>query len=233
LMDSHNRQHNYLRISLTEKCNLRCKYCTYCMPKDGVELTPQQKLLSNEEILTLARLFVKEGVTKIRLTGGEPMVRMDLPHIIAELNNLKKIGLQNIGMTTNGLTLQRKLPVLKDAGLDAINVSLDTLNPQRFEFITRRRGWDRVMNGIISAIEIGIPTINCVVMNGVNEDEICDFVQLSKDLAVDVRFIEYMPFDGNKWNEKKMVSYQSMLQTIQERFPDVQRLEEEPNHTSK
>ncbi|XP_078491305.1 uncharacterized protein LOC100183279 isoform X1 [Ciona intestinalis] len=237
LMDTFNRKHTYLRISLTEKCNLRC---TYCMPEEGIELTPTDSLLTTEEILKLAQLFVKEGVTKIRLTGGEPLVRRDIAEIIGELNKLKSSdpnipGLESIGITTNGTTLKRKLPLLKEGGLDSINVSLDTLNPVRFELITRRRGWQRVMDGIMDAIDIGIPTvkINCVVMNGMNEDEICDFVELTKDVPVDVRFIEYMPFDGNKWNENKMVSYQSMLKTIQSQFPIIHRLEDDPNHTSK
>uniref|UniRef100_H2XNB1 Molybdenum cofactor biosynthesis protein 1 n=1 Tax=Ciona intestinalis TaxID=7719 RepID=H2XNB1_CIOIN len=229
LMDTFNRKHTYLRISLTEKCNLRC---TYCMPEEGIELTPTDNLLTTEEILKLAQLFVKEGVTKIRLTGGEPLVRRDIAEIIGNDPNIP--GLESIGITTNGTTLKRKLPLLKKGGLDSLNVSLDTLNPVRFELITRRRGWQRVMDGIMDAIDIGIPTvkINCVVMNGMNEDEICDFVELTRDIPVDVRFIEYMPFDGNKWNENKMVSYQK-LKTIQSQFPVLHRLEDDPNHTSK
>lgn len=142
LTDSFGRRHSYLRISLTEKCNLRCQYC---MPEEGVPLTPKAKLLTTEEILTLARLFVKEGVDKIRLTGGEPLIRPDVVDIVAQLHRLE--GLRTIGVTTNGINLARLLPSLQKAGLSAINISLDTLVPAKFEFIVRRKGdqmWHRV-----------------------------------------------------------------------------------------
>ncbi|XP_015685137.1 molybdenum cofactor biosynthesis protein 1-like, partial [Protobothrops mucrosquamatus] len=134
LTDSFGRQHNYLRISLTEKCNLRCQYC---MPEEGVQLTPKSELLSTQEIISLAKLFVKEGVDKIRLTGGEPLIRPDVVDIIAQLRKLE--GLKTISVTTNGINLARLLPRLKEAGLDAINISLDTLVPAKFEFIVRRK----------------------------------------------------------------------------------------------
>ncbi|XP_007436286.2 molybdenum cofactor biosynthesis protein 1-like, partial [Python bivittatus] len=135
LTDSFGRQHNYLRISLTEKCNLRCQYC---MPEEGVQLTPRSELLSTQEIITLAKLFVKEGVDKIRLTGGEPLIRPDVVDIIAQMRKLE--GLKTISVTTNGINLARLLPRLKEAGLDAINISLDTLVPAKYEFIVRRKG---------------------------------------------------------------------------------------------
>uniref|UniRef100_A0AAQ5BGK8 cyclic pyranopterin monophosphate synthase n=1 Tax=Homo sapiens TaxID=9606 RepID=A0AAQ5BGK8_HUMAN len=135
LTDSFGRQHSYLRISLTEKCNLRCQYC---MPEEGVPLTPKANLLTTEEILTLARLFVKEGIDKIRLTGGEPLIRPDVVDIVAQLQRLE--GLRTIGVTTNGINLARLLPQLQKAGLSAINISLDTLVPAKFEFIVRRKG---------------------------------------------------------------------------------------------
>ncbi|XP_052105869.1 molybdenum cofactor biosynthesis protein 1-like isoform X1 [Mytilus californianus] len=232
LTDKFGRHHTYLRISLTERCNLRCQYC---MPSDGVELTPKQKLLSTGEIIKLSELFVKEGIQKIRLTGGEPLVRSDLIEIIGALNDLRPHGLENIAMTTNGITLARKLPQLKANGLDSLNISLDTLIPAKFEFITRRKGWDRVMKGIDTAVELGYGPVkvNCVVMRGVNEEEICDFVALTENKNVDIRFIEYMPFDGNKWNFKKMVSYNDMLDIIKLKWPDIQRIQDRPNDTSK
>ncbi|CAK8680214.1 unnamed protein product [Clavelina lepadiformis] len=239
LMDKFNRKHTYLRISLTERCNLRCHYC---MPEDGVSLSPKERLLSTEEIVKVARIFVHQGVNKIRLTGGEPLIRPDLPDIIAELSKLKQVDasgnantLKTIGITTNAIVLAKKLPALKEAGLDSINVSLDTLNPLRFELITRRKGWDRVMRGIEQALEMGFfpVKINCVVMNGMNEDEICDFVKLTEKLAVDVRFIEYMPFDGNKWNKDKLVSYKNMLKTINGNFSNILKLTDSENDTSK
>ncbi|XP_047413379.1 molybdenum cofactor biosynthesis protein 1 isoform X1 [Sciurus carolinensis] len=230
LTDSFGRQHNYLRISLTEKCNLRCQYC---MPEEGVPLTPKADLLTTEEILTLARLFVKEGVDKIRLTGGEPLIRPDVVDIVAQLHRLE--GLQTIGITTNGINLVRLLPPLQKAGLTAINISLDTLVPAKFEFIVRRKGFHKVMEGIHKAIELGYNPVkvNCVVMRGLNEDELLDFVTLTQGLPLDVRFIEYMPFDGNKWNFKKMVSYKEMLDTIRQQWPELEKLPEEESSTAK
>ncbi|XP_014672360.1 PREDICTED: molybdenum cofactor biosynthesis protein 1-like [Priapulus caudatus] len=230
LTDSFGRQHDYLRVSLTERCNLRCQYC---MPEDGVELTPKKRLLSTEEVITISRVFVKEGVTKIRLTGGEPLVRKDIVDIVGELRKL--VGLEQIAMTTNAIVLKSRLPDLHRAGLTHLNISLDTLVPAKFEFISRRKGWSRVMDGIDAALAIGYSPVklNCVVMRGLNDDEICDFVDLTRAKDIDVRFIEYMPFNGNKWNDKKMVSYQEMLDLIRSRWPEVERLTDKPNDTSK
>ncbi|XP_037375555.1 molybdenum cofactor biosynthesis protein 1 isoform X3 [Talpa occidentalis] len=230
LTDSFGRQHSYLRISLTEKCNLRCQYC---MPEEGVPLTPKADLLTTEEILTLAQLFVKEGVDKIRLTGGEPLIRPDVVDIVAQLRQLE--GLRTIGVTTNGINLARLLPQLQKAGLTAINISLDTLVPAKFEFIVRRKGFHKVMEGIHKAIELGYSPVkvNCVVMRGLNEDELLDFVALTEGLPLDVRFIEYMPFDGNKWNFKKMVSYKEMLDTLRRRWPELEKLPKEESSTAK
>ena len=232
LTDNHKRFHNYLRISLSERCNLRCQYC---MPAKGVELTPSEKLLSTQEIVELSRMFVEQGVTKIRLTGGEPLVRKDIVDIIAELQKLKDCGLEYIAMTTNGLTLAKRVESLRAAGLDQINISLDTLVPAKFEFITRRKGWAQVMKGIDKALETGydLAKINCVVMKGLNEEEICDFVSLTEEKCVDVRFIEYMPFDGNKWSKGKFYPYEEMLKVIHERWPDLTRLKDHANDTSK
>ncbi|NXE73086.1 MOCS1 protein, partial [Cochlearius cochlearius] len=230
LTDSFGRQHNYLRISLTEKCNLRCQYC---MPEEGVQLTPKSELLTAQEIITLARLFVKEGVEKIRLTGGEPLIRPDVVDIVGQLYKLE--GLKTIAVTTNGINLARLLPRLKEAGLNAINISLDTLVPAKFEFIVRRKGFHKVMEGIHKATELGYRPVkvNCVVMRGFNEDELLGFVDFTKDLPLDVRFIEYMPFDGNKWNFKKMVSYKEMLDTIKQRWPELEKLPCEASSTAK
>uniref|UniRef100_A0A8B9SL28 Molybdenum cofactor biosynthesis protein 1 n=1 Tax=Anas platyrhynchos TaxID=8839 RepID=A0A8B9SL28_ANAPL len=230
LTDSFGRQHNYLRISLTEKCNLRCQYC---MPEEGVQLTPKSELLTAQEIITLARLFVKEGVEKIRLTGGEPLIRPDVVDIVGQLNKLE--GLKTIAITTNGINLARLLPRLKEAGVNAVNISLDTLVPAKYEFIVRRKGFHKVMEGIHKATELGYRPVkvNCVVMRGFNEDELLGFVEFTKDLPLDVRFIEYMPFDGNKWNFKKMVSYKEMLDTIKQRWPELEKLPCEASSTAK
>ncbi|XP_059557770.1 molybdenum cofactor biosynthesis protein 1 isoform X1 [Myotis daubentonii] len=203
------------------------------MPEEGVPLTPKADLLTTEEILTLARLFVKEGVDKIRLTGGEPLIRPDVVDIVAQLHRLE--GLRTIGVTTNGINLARLLPQLQKAGLSAINISLDTLVPAKFEFIVRRKGFHKVMEGIHKAIELGYSPVkvNCVVMRGLNEDELLDFVALTEGLPLDVRFIEYMPFDGNKWNVKKMVSYKEMLDTLRQQWPELEKLPEEESSTAK
>ncbi|RXI05483.1 hypothetical protein DVH24_006740 [Malus domestica] len=230
LIDSFGRLHTYLRISLTERCNLRCQYC---MPADGVELTPSPKLLSQTEILRLAKLFVSSGVDKIRLTGGEPTVRKDIEDICLNLSNLN--GLKTLAITTNGITLARKLPKLKECGLTALNISLDTLVPAKFEFMTRRKGHQRVMESINAAIELGYNPVkvNCVVMRGFNDDEICDFVELTRDKPINIRFIEFMPFDGNVWNVKKLVPYSEMLDTVVKRFAGLKRLKDHPTDTAK
>lgn len=150
LIDSFGRLHTYLRISLTERCNLRCHYC---MPAEGVELTPSSHLLSQDEIIRLANLFVTSGVDKIRLTGGEPTIRKDIEDICFQLSNLT--GLKTLAMTTNGIVLAKKLPKLKECGLSSINISLDTLVPAKFEFMTRRKGHERVMESINVAVELG------------------------------------------------------------------------------
>lgn len=150
LVDSFGRLHTYLRISLTERCNLRCQYC---MPAEGVELTPSARILSQNEIVRLANLFVSSGVDKIRLTGGEPSIRKDIEELCQRLSNLE--GLKTLAMTTNGITLSKKLPKLKEYGLNLVNISLDTLIPAKFEFMTRRRGHDRVIESINTAVDLG------------------------------------------------------------------------------
>lgn len=202
------------------------------MPADGVELSPKQHLLTTDEIVLIAKLFVQHGVKKIRLTGGEPTIRKDLSEIIARLKELP--GLENVGITTNALVLTRNLVQYQRAGLDAINISLDSLKAEKFEQITRRRGFDRVIAGIDLAVQLGFkPKVNCVVMKNFNEDEVCDFVEWTKDRAVDVRFIEYMPFSGNRWHNEKMLSYKEMLNMILEKFPNFHALPNGPNDTSK
>ncbi|KAL2234244.1 UNVERIFIED_CONTAM: GTP 3',8-cyclase, mitochondrial [Sesamum indicum] len=230
LADTFGRLHTYLRISLTERCNLRCQYC---MPAEGVELTPSPRLLSQNEIVRLANLFVSSGVTKIRLTGGEPTIRKDIEEICLQLSNLS--GLKTLAMTTNGITLANKLPRLKECGLSLLNISLDTLVPAKFEFMTRRKGHERVMKSIDAAVELGYNPVkvNCVVMRGFNDDEICDFVELTREKPVNVRFIEFMPFDGNVWNVKKLVPYSEMLDIVVKRFTGLQRIQDHPTETAK
>lgn len=229
LTDTFGRYHDYLRISLTERCNLRC---TYCMPEEGVQLTQNDKILTTDEIIYLAQLFVKQGVRKIRLTGGEPTVRKDLEQIIGRLKNID--GLESVTMTTNGLVLTRNLVKYQRAGLDGLNISLDTLQPEKYEKITRRKGWERVIAGIDLAIQLGYtPKVNCVAMKGFNEDEICDFVQFTQNRPVDIRFIEYMPFTGNKWDTMKLLSFKEMLELVKSKWSNFEALPNGPNDTSK
>lgn len=220
LTDTFGRRHTYLRISLTERCNLRC---LYCMPEEGVELTPGQQLLSTEEVLRLARLFVGAGVDKIRLTGGEPTLRSDLVELTRRLSSLP--GIKAVGLTSNGLTLGRKLDALKDAGLSLLNISLDTLQPERFVAMTRRQGHERVMACIWKAVQLGFDPVkvNVVVMRGVNDDEVPAFVELTRHAPLNVRFIEYMPFDGNVWSDSKMVPFRELLGSVEERFGALER----------
>jgi cyclic pyranopterin phosphate synthase len=171
------------------------------MPAEGVNLSASDKLLTTDEILRLARLFVSQGVTKIRLTGGEPTVRPDIIELVQGIGELKKHSLQNLGMTSNGIALKRKLPSLVAAGMDSLNISLDTLDKDKFEIITRRKGFERVLESVYQALDLGMPSvkINCVVIRGVNDREVSNFVALTKNLPVTIRFIEYMPFDGESY----------------------------------
>ncbi|ACY49093.1 GTP 3',8-cyclase MoaA [Rhodothermus marinus] len=216
LTDGFGRRHTYLRISLIEHCNLRCRYC---MPEEGLDWTPPEHLLTDEEIIRLARLFVSQGVTKIRLTGGEPLLRKGIERIVAELARLP--GLRALAMTTNGLLLPKKLDRLQAAGLTQLNISLDTLRPERFEILTRRKGFEQVLRAIDLAIARGYRPlkVNCVVLRGFNEDELLDFAAWTKDRPVEVRFIEFMPFDGNGWNDAQLVPAAEMRARIEARYP--------------
>ncbi|KAF3352806.1 hypothetical protein VdG1_08743 [Verticillium dahliae VDG1] len=186
LTDNFSRQHDYLRISVTERCNLRC---VYCMPEEGVPLSPSRDILTTPEIVMLSSVFVNQGVTKIRLTGGEPTVRRDIVPLVRQLGALRPHGLKELCLTTNGLSLHRKLDAMVEAGLTGINLSLDTLDPWQFQIMTRRNGFAAVRKTIDR-----------------------------------VRFIEYMPFDGNRWNEGKMLGYAEMLDVIRAAHPTVEKV---------
>lgn len=202
LFDRFGRSHTYLRISVIEKCNLRCRYC---MPEEGVPLLPKADLLSFEEIERLAALFVRLGVRKIRVTGGEPLVRRGIDDLVARLGRLKAAGLQRLAMTSNALLLRDHLAALRAGGLDAVNLSLDTLKPERFRAITLRDGCEETIAAIHAAVEAGFEAVkvNAVVMAGVNDDEIADLARtFARDLPIEMRYIEYMPFEGNHWGER-------------------------------
>ncbi|ODH46723.1 molybdenum cofactor biosynthesis protein A [Paracoccidioides brasiliensis] len=236
LTDTFNRQHDYLRISITERCNLRC---LYCMPEEGVPLSPPAHLLTTPEIVYLSSLFVSQGVTKIRLTGGEPTVRKDIVSILQQIGNLRRDGLRELCLTTNGISLHRKLDSMVEAGLTGVNLSLDTLDPFQFQIMTRRKGFEAVMKGIDRILEVnrlgaGIKLkINTVVMRGLNDRELLSFVELGREKPIEVRFIEYMPFDGNKWSQGKMLPYKEMLAIIREKYPNLEKVADHKNDTSK
>lgn len=205
------------------------------MPGEGITLSPDSQLLRKDEILRLARLFVSQGVTKIRLTGGEPTVRPDIIELVQQLGQLKQQGLQSIAMTSNGIALKRKLPALVEGGLDTLNISLDTMDPDLFQIMTRRKGFERVIDAIDCAVKLGVPhvKINTVVMRGINDHELLNFVAYTKDMPVNVRFIEYMPFDGNKWNKDKLVPYKEMTQRIESIYGRLYKLGDGMNDTTK
>ena len=230
LEDSFLRHHKYLRISLTERCNLRC---TYCMPSTGIDLTPSSKLLSKNEVITLASHFVSLGVNKIRLTGGEPTLRPDLMEVLKDLSPLRSRGLSTLALTTNGVLLGsgRLAQSLWEVGLDAINISLDTLQREKFSLISRRppSHWDATWSGIQTALSIGwgyTPQkplkINCVVQKGVNDDEAASLVEtLTRCLPIELRFIEFMPFCGNGWgNGELMVPSSDLLSSLRATLPN-------------
>jgi len=209
------------------------------MPEEGVELSPPARLLTSPEIVYLSSLFVSQGVTKIRLTGGEPTVRKDIVPLMQRIGQLRENGLRELCLTTNGISLHRKLDPMVEAGLTGVNLSLDTLDPFQFQIMTRRKGFDAVMTSIDRILEMnkvgaGIKLkINCVVMRGLNDREILPFVELGREMPIEVRFIEYMPFDGNKWSKGKMFPYEEMLAVIREKYPSLEKVVGHKNDTSK
>ncbi|RAI95145.1 GTP 3',8-cyclase MoaA [Algoriphagus yeomjeoni] len=229
LKDTFGRTHNYLRISLIEKCNLRCKYC---MPADGIPLSPKASLMSAEEILEFARIFVGLGVDKIRLTGGEPLLRKDINEI---LDGLSKLPV-DLSLTTNGLLIDRHVDNFKKLGVKNINFSLDTLREGRFFEITRRTGFEKTLDNFRLLHEEGFNLkINTVLVKGTNDDELVDLVNLTKDYNVSVRFIEFMPFDGNRWDRSKMVSEKEVLSQLGSHFgaEQISALPHETNFTAR
>lgn len=222
LVDSFGRVVRDLRISVTDRCNFRC---TYCMPEEGLKWLDRSEVLTYEEIERVARICVEQfGVDSLRLTGGEPTVRAHLPQLIAKLAALRlPDGTKpDIALTTNGATLRNVAGELRDAGLDRINVSLDSLKPERFFAMTRRDELHNVLAGIAEAQVAGFSPmkVNAVVERGTNDDEILDLVRYGRDNNVEVRFIEFMPLDAtNEWERNKVVSQDEIVATIAAEFP--------------
>ena len=226
IIDGFNRVHNYLRISMTDNCNLRC---FYCMPEEDYEFTPASRLMQPDEIESIAKIFVSQGVNKIRLTGGEPLVRKDAADIILRLSKLPV----NLTITTNGTRLHEFADLLKNAGVNSLNISLDTLNKEKFNLMTRRDQFERVYENIHLMMNRGFHVkVNMVVIKNLNHHEIIDFIKWTKDEPVHVRFIEFMPFTGNHWESEKVFTCQQILDTVSSEF-DVLPLEKEKNATAK
>ena len=215
LIDRFGRVHRDLRISVTDRCNFRC---TYCMPEEGMQWQERSNLLTFEEIERVARIMVERyGVDGIRLTGGEPLVRARLPLLVEKLAAL---GV-DLAMTTNGVSLPLVAAELKAAGLKRVNVSLDSFKRDRFLELTRRDDLDRVLAGVDAALEVGFDPvkINCVVMKGINDDEVLDFAEFGRKKGVLVRFIEFMPLDADEiWNNSLVLTQAEILKTLQAEY---------------
>ena len=228
LTDRFDRKHTYLRISLTERCNLRC---TYCMPAEGIALKAKQHLMTTDEIETIANTFVNHGVSKIRLTGGEPMVRKDFPEVVKRLSRLPI----DLHITSNGVLADKHIDLFKETGIKELTISLDTLCPKKFHTITRRNEFHKVWENIKLLQDSGIKVkLNIVLVKGFNDAEIIDFIALTKHQNITIRFIEFMPFDGNQWDKSKLVSEQFVLDTATYHYPlQLERLQDAPNDTSR
>lgn len=214
LIDGFGRKVDYLRVSVIDRCNLRC---CYCMPAEGVPLVPKAQILTFEEIVRFVQVAVSLGIRKVRVTGGEPLVRRDLPTLIRALSAVD--GVRDLSLTTNGILLGEQAAALRDAGLQRLNVSLDSLRPEVFAELTRRDVLSRVLGGLEAAAGAGFAPIkvNVVVLRGVNQDEILDFALLSKRFPYSVRFLEYMPLDGyGNWDRRKLVSGREIVATLAE-----------------
>ncbi len=216
LVDSFGRVHRDLRISVTDRCNFRC---TYCMPEEGMQWLPKAEVLTFEELERVARVLVeRHGIHSIRLTGGEPTVRAHLPVLVSKLAALPV----DLSLTTNGATLALVAPGLVAAGLQRVNVSLDSLRPERFAELTRRDQLDDVLDGIDAALEAGLTPVkvNVVVVRGVNDDELVDLARYGRERGVIVRFIEWMPIGaGDVWTNEQVVTHAEIIERIGAVFP--------------
>ncbi|MEZ4888197.1 MAG: GTP 3',8-cyclase MoaA [Chitinophagales bacterium] len=229
IYDNHKRPINYLRLAVTDRCNLRC---FYCMPEEGIDYVERKELMSYEEMLRLVSVMTQMGIDKVRITGGEPFLRKDMMPFLYSISQLQ--GLKKINITTNGTLTAPLIPELKKMGIHSINLSLDTLNRERFFEITRRDALPQVMETFEALLQHEITTkINAVVMEGKNTDDLIDMVELTKNHPVGVRFIEEMPFNGTgahyqtlQWNHIKI------LQHLQDHYPTLQKLPDPPSSTA-
>lgn len=217
MKDSFGRKINYLRISLTDRCNLRCQYC---MPEDGISKTTHDEILTLEETFEITEAFVGLGITKIRFTGGEPLARKGIVNLISRVSKLE--GVRDLSITTNGVLLKQYAKDFKEAGLSRVNISLDTLNPEKYKKITRGGNIKNVLDGIEEAKRVGLTPIkiNTVLIGGFNDDEIEDLVGLTMDEDIDLRFIELMPIgEASNWAKEKFVSNDLILEKMKDLIP--------------
>lgn len=229
LLDNHGRPINYLRLAVTDRCNLRCHYC---MPEHGLEWLSRTELLSYEEMLRLCRVLVELGIQKIRITGGEPFVRKDLMKLLTTLSRLS--GLQQIHLTTNGVATAPLVPELKKLGISSVNLSLDTLDRERFFQITRRDELPKVLDTMDALLHHDIPVkINAVVMGDQNTEDLIPLAQMTKNLPVDVRFIEEMPFNGGDHHNAYLTwDHRRILDTLRTEWPDLEKTPDPPFSTA-
>ncbi|PWN65943.1 GTP 3',8-cyclase MoaA [Chryseobacterium oncorhynchi] len=228
LTDQFGRTINYLRLAVVDRCNLRC---TYCMPENGLTWIKQEELMTDEEMLRLCSVFAELGVNKVRLTGGEPFVRKNCIDLIGKISHLD--GITDLSLTTNGLLTGQYIPQLKKFEVKSVNLSLDTLDEERFFRITRRKSFDKVMKTLDSLLEHDIKVkINTVVMENQNIEDIIPLVLLTKQLPIDVRFIEEMPFNGNNADISLKWNYPKIYQHIKDHFPEIEKTEDPKSSTS-
>lgn len=215
LIDTHGRKITYLRVSVTDRCNLRCRYC---MPRDGVPLREHRDLLSFEEIETIVREAVELGVRKVRLTGGEPLIRRDFPKLAVKLASIPR--LEELDLTTNGVLFAPLAGRLKQAGIKRVNISLDTLRPERFREMAGRDEWDRVMAAVEAAVRHSYEKVklNVVVAAGYNDDEAEDFVRFAVERGVHLRFIELMPLGNDFWSPQRSISGDEIRGRVERSF---------------
>lgn len=228
LTDQHNRRISYLRLSVTDRCNFRCRYC---MPEEGMDFASRKDLLTFEELYYLSEIFCGLGITKIRITGGEPLVRKGVVPFMRKIRPLN--GLKELSMTTNGTLIGRHVDELKEIGVDSINISLDSLDRERFYKITRRDQFDAVYRSVIKLLKLEFDVkINCVMMDGKNEEDIIPFVEFTKKYPASVRFLEEMPFNGDHSFDSIKWSYSEIFRYIHSHYPDVEKVPVDPSSTS-
>ena len=229
LYDNHGRPINYLRLAVTDRCNLRC---FYCMPEEGIHYLPKKELLTFEEIERMVTMMAQLGITKIRLTGGEPFVRTDLMQLIRKIVTID--GIRDVHLTTNGVLTAKHIPELKRLGLASVNLSMDTLDRDRFRQITRRDEFDKTHETLQGLLDHGIRVkINTVVMDGKNTEDLLPLVELTRNQAISVRFIEEMPFNGEGSHYTSLTwTYKKILEHIRAQFPNIQKIQDPENSTA-